>query len=81
MDIDYAIRKKEPSAITEANTSNAAYLYEKWERSNCLSVTFIKTKIFVGILGFIDQHDKVKDFLKTIVNNLLLMINFFPTPL
>ena len=29
MDIDYAIRKKEPSAITEANTSDAADLYEK----------------------------------------------------
>jgi len=51
MDIDYAIRKDEPSAIAEAD------LYEKWERSNRLSVMFIKTKISVGIRGSLEQYE------------------------
>ena len=45
MDIDYAIRKEEPSTITKTITPDVVDLYEKWERSNRLSVTFIKTNI------------------------------------
>ncbi|KAL8153769.1 hypothetical protein V2J09_011529 [Rumex salicifolius] len=64
MDIDYAIRKDEPPSITEASTPEAIALYEKWERFNCLSVMFIKTKICASIRGSVDQHEKVKDLLK-----------------
>ncbi|KAL3635212.1 hypothetical protein CASFOL_019759 [Castilleja foliolosa] len=49
MDIDYAIRKDEPSSITEASSPDKVDLYEKWERSNRLSVMFIKTKICATI--------------------------------
>src|ERR1044072_9256079 len=66
MDIDYAIRKNEPPAITETSVPDAVDLYEKWERSNRLSVMFIKTKISAGIRGSVDQHTKVKDLLKAI---------------
>ncbi|GFY88656.1 hypothetical protein Acr_06g0005960 [Actinidia rufa] len=66
MDIDYAIRKDEPPAITETSTPDAADLYEKWERSNRLSVMFIKTKISAGIRGSVEQYDKVKPLLKAI---------------
>jgi hypothetical protein len=41
-------------------------LYGKWERSNCLSVMFIKTKISVGIRGSIKHHENVKDLIKAI---------------
>ena len=66
MDIDYAIRKDEPPAVTD--TSNAAdiALYERWERSNRLSMMFIKTRISAGIRGSVDQHEKVRDLLKAI---------------
>ena len=52
MDIDYAIRKDEPPDV--ADTSNAAdiALYERWERSNRLSMMFIKTRISAGIRGY-----------------------------
>ena len=50
MDIDYAIRKDEPNPITETSTIEAISLYEKWERSNRLSMMFIKTKISTSIL-------------------------------
>ena len=55
MDIDYTIRKEKPLAITETNTLVAVDLYEKWDRYNRLSVTFIKTNIFVCIRGSIVQ--------------------------
>ena len=43
MDIDYAIRKDEPSALSATNTKAKIELYDKWERSNRLSIMFIKT--------------------------------------
>ncbi|CAJ2661752.1 unnamed protein product [Trifolium pratense] len=66
MDIDYAIRKDEPPAVTEESTPAAVALYERWERSNRLSVMFIKTKVTAGIRGSVDQHEKVRDLLKSI---------------
>ncbi|KAK9749600.1 hypothetical protein RND81_02G137400 [Saponaria officinalis] len=68
MDIEYAIRKDEPPAITETSTPDAMDLYEKWERSNRLSIMFIKTKICSSIRGSVDQYTKVKDLLKAIDN-------------
>jgi len=66
MDIDYAIRKDEPPGITETSTPDVVDLYEKWERSNRLSVMFIKTNISASIRSSVDQHEKVKDLLKAI---------------
>ena len=66
MDIDYAIRKDEPLGITETSTPDVVDLYEKWEKSNRLSVMFIKTNISASICSSVDQHEKVKDLLKAI---------------
>ena len=66
MDINYAIKKDEPSGITETSTPDAVDLYEKWERSNCLSMMFVKTKLSASIRSSVDQHEKVKDPLKGI---------------
>ena len=66
MDIDYAIRKDEPLAISATSTNAAIELYENWERSNRLSIMFIKTHISAGIRGSIEKHDKVQDLLKAI---------------
>ena len=65
MDIDYAIRKDKPTIIDTSTTAEKA-LYEQWERSNRLSLMFIKTKISYGIRGFVDQHDNVKALLMDI---------------
>ena len=66
MDIDYAIRKSEPPKVTEESIHVEVVLFERWERSNRLSVMFIKTKITTGIRGSIEQYDKVQDLLKAI---------------
>ena len=54
MDIDYAIRKDEPPAVTEESTLGEIALYERWERSNRLSAMFIKTKITASIRGSVE---------------------------
>uniref|UniRef100_A0A2N9IKJ5 Integrase catalytic domain-containing protein n=1 Tax=Fagus sylvatica TaxID=28930 RepID=A0A2N9IKJ5_FAGSY len=66
MDIDCAIRKDEPPAPTDTSTAVDIALYERWERSNRLSMMFIKTRISAGIRGSVDQHEKVQDLLKAI---------------
>ena len=66
MDIDYAIRKSEPPEVIEESTPAEVTLFERWERSNRLSVMFIKTKITTGIRGSVEQYDKVQDLLKAI---------------
>ena len=66
MDIDYAIRKDEPPIVTDTSTLTEIALYERWERSNRLSVMFIKTKMTAGIRGSVDQHENVRDLLKAI---------------
>ncbi|RVW72857.1 Retrovirus-related Pol polyprotein from transposon TNT 1-94 [Vitis vinifera] len=66
MDIDYAIRKDEPHKITDTSTPEEILLYERWEKSNRLSMMYIKTKISAGIRGSIEQHENVRELLKAI---------------
>ncbi|KAK4342242.1 hypothetical protein RND71_038058 [Anisodus tanguticus] len=65
MDIDYAIRK-DKSPINELSTQAEIALHEQWQCSNHLSVMFIKTKISVGICGYVEQYDNVMALLKDI---------------
>ncbi|RVW64274.1 Retrovirus-related Pol polyprotein from transposon TNT 1-94 [Vitis vinifera] len=66
MNIDYAIRKDEPHKITDTSTPEEILLYERWEKSNRLSVMYIKTKISASIRGLIEQHENVRELLKAI---------------
>ena len=66
MDIDYVIRKDEPHKITDTSTPEQILLYERWEKSNRLSMMYIKTKISIGIRGSIEQHEDVRGLLKAI---------------
>ena len=65
IDIDYAIRKDE-SKITETNIKEEKVLHEQWERSNRLSIMFIKTSIYAGIRGSVKHHTNVQPLLKAI---------------
>ena len=66
MNIDYATRKDEPPSIATTSTPDQVELYEKWERSNRLSVMFVKTHISASIRGSVEQHDKIRPLLKAI---------------
>ena len=71
MNINCAIRKDEPPVIIDESSHVVVALYERWERSNRLSVMFIKTKISAGIHGYVNQHEKVWDLLKAIDDQLI----------
>ncbi|KAL5740001.1 hypothetical protein ACOSQ2_029181 [Xanthoceras sorbifolium] len=75
MDINYIIRKDEPPAITDTSAAADIALYEKWERSNRLSVMFIKTKISDSIRSSVDQLDNIRDLLKGIDNTLIIKLS------
>ncbi|KAF7838996.1 putative RNA-directed DNA polymerase [Senna tora] len=66
MDVDYAIRKDEPPALTDTSNKSKIDLYERWERSNCLSMMYIKSKISASIHGSLGVHKNVRDLLKAI---------------
>ena len=53
MDIDYNIRKYEPSTLSATSTKAEIKLYDKWERSNHFYIMFIKTHISASIRGSI----------------------------
>ncbi|KAL4383566.1 hypothetical protein GQ457_15G010160 [Hibiscus cannabinus] len=65
LDIDYAIRKSESSITDNSNQADLA-LYEKWERSNRLSIMFIKSKVPADVRGSIEQYENVQDLLAAI---------------
>ena len=65
MDIDYVIRKDELEII-EISTKEEKVLHEHWERSNRLSVMFIKTSISDSIRGSVEKHTNVQALLKAI---------------
>ena len=66
MDLDLALRVDEPLVPTESSTQTAKASYECWERSNRLSLMFIKSSIGKSIRGSIYERAKVKEYLKAI---------------
>jgi beta-glucanase (GH16 family) len=66
MNIYYATRKDEPLIVINTGTSEDIARYEWREWSNCISMMFIKTRMYVGISGSIYQYEKVCDLLKKI---------------
>ncbi|OIT26591.1 hypothetical protein A4A49_56366, partial [Nicotiana attenuata] len=65
-DLDMALRVDEPSIPKESSTPVAKANYERWERSNRLSLMLIKAHISQSIRGSIPNIDKVKAYMKAI---------------
>ncbi|RVW54267.1 hypothetical protein CK203_080190 [Vitis vinifera] len=63
------------------STPDQILLYECWEKSNRLSVMYIKTKISVGIRGSIEQHKNVRKLLKVIDEQLVTSDKAFASTL
>ncbi|XP_031255335.1 uncharacterized protein LOC116113315 [Pistacia vera] len=66
IDLDYALRKEEPLTPTNTSTQAEIALYEQWERSNRLSIMFIKSHIMSSIRGSIPECENVKDLMDAI---------------
>nr|XP_017183881.1 uncharacterized protein LOC108171775 [Malus domestica] len=66
MDLDLVLRGDEPPMPTESSTQESKAAYERWERSNRLSLVLIKSNVSKSIRGSIPECDKVTDFMKAI---------------
>ncbi|GMP70897.1 hypothetical protein CsSME_00029533 [Camellia sinensis var. sinensis] len=71
MDLDLALRVDRPPVSTESSTLTERASYERWERSNRLSLMLIKSHISKGIRSSIPNCDKVKVFMKAIEEKFL----------
>ncbi|XP_019245167.1 PREDICTED: uncharacterized protein LOC109225031 [Nicotiana attenuata] len=65
-DLDLVLRGEEPHILTESSMPVAKINYERWERSNRLSLMLMKAHISQSIRGSIPNSDKVKAYMKAI---------------
>ena len=68
MDLDMALREDEPSKTTDESIEAEIAHYEKWERSNHLSLISLKRSIAEYLLGGIPESSNAKEFLVTVGN-------------
>jgi hypothetical protein len=67
MDLDLALRTEQPTSLTDSSTSEARKNYEKWDRSNRMSLMIIKRGIPEAFRGAISEDiTSAKDFLAEI---------------
>ncbi|KAK3005038.1 hypothetical protein RJ639_017311 [Escallonia herrerae] len=63
MDLDYALRVDAPAALTAESSTEQKAAYEKWERSNRISLLIMKGSITTAIRGAIPDSDNAKLYL------------------
>ncbi|KAK3017303.1 hypothetical protein RJ639_006902, partial [Escallonia herrerae] len=63
MDLDYALRVDAPAALTAESSTEQKAAYEKWERSNRISLMIMKGSITTAIRGAILDLDNAKLYL------------------
>jgi hypothetical protein len=63
MDLDLALRIEEPTALTDESTADQKSTFDKWERSNRLSLLLLQSKVAKNIRSAIPPCRTVKDFL------------------
>ncbi|KAH7836424.1 hypothetical protein Vadar_001106 [Vaccinium darrowii] len=68
MDLDNALRVDEPAKLTDKSTAEEKSIYEKWERSNRMSLMIIKHSISDTIRGAMPEEENAKKFLSQIAD-------------
>ena len=66
MDLDYALREPTPTMPTSESTNVQKALYEKWERSNRMSLMIMKGSITPAIHGAIPDSDNAMSYIKSV---------------
>ena len=64
MDLDLALRVKKPADITVLSTTEENNHYKTWERSNRLSLMYIRMSIANNIKTALPKTDNAKEMLK-----------------
>ncbi|XP_060192545.1 uncharacterized protein LOC132622046 [Lycium barbarum] len=68
MDRDYALRFDRPADVNETSTNEQKSAYEKWERSNRMSLMMMQYSILESLRGGITDNKDAKSFLKEIAD-------------
>jgi len=63
LELDLALRMDEPLALTDTSTPLEVTKHKRWERSNRLSLMFIKSHVTKSIRGSIPECNKATDFM------------------
>ena len=71
MDLDYALREPTPIKPTSESTNEQKALYEKWERSNRMSLMIMKCSITPAIRGAIPDSDNAMSYIKSVEEQFL----------
>ena len=67
MDLDLALRIEQPASLTDASSPDDKRNFEKWDRSNRMSLMIIKRGIPEAFRGAVsDKITKAKEFLTKI---------------
>ncbi|XP_074591099.1 uncharacterized protein LOC141846987 [Curcuma longa] len=66
LDLDFCLQADEPSKPTDAVSVEEKFLYEKWERSNRLSLMIIKSKMAKNIRTSIPESTNARKFLLSV---------------
>ncbi|XP_059455162.1 uncharacterized protein LOC132185401 [Corylus avellana] len=66
LELDLALRVDEPPALTEKSTPQEIAKHEQWERSNRLSLIFMKSHVSKGIRSSIPECTNAKAFIKAV---------------
>ncbi|XP_038971580.1 uncharacterized protein LOC120104456 [Phoenix dactylifera] len=65
LDLDLALRSEKPADITDLSSSEERSFYKTWERSNRLSIMFMRMSIANNIKSTLPECDSAQALLKT----------------
>ncbi|KAH7574473.1 hypothetical protein JRO89_XS03G0300600 [Xanthoceras sorbifolium] len=68
MDLDLALREDKPSTPTETSLPEEKSKYEKWEKSNSLSLLLMRSKMSNYVRSFVPGSENVKQYFAGIEN-------------
>ncbi|XP_062151877.1 uncharacterized protein LOC133860255 [Alnus glutinosa] len=66
LELDLVLREDEPPALTDTSTPLEVTKHERWERSNRLSLIFMKSHVTKGIRGSIPECKKATKFMRAV---------------
>ena len=64
--LDLALWTEKPTAITDSSSVEEKAIYQSWERSNRLSIMFMRMKIANNIKSTLPKCDNAKEFFKSV---------------
>ncbi|KAL4596624.1 hypothetical protein ACB092_12G176100 [Castanea dentata] len=66
--MDQALGSKKPSALTDTSSAEENALYKAWEKSNRLSIMFMRMTIANNIKTTLPKTNNAKEFLSNVEN-------------